>query len=492
MDDIIEKLRLLNYEINFCKKFHNEPITKFYFACNIYGYDFNYENNKEKENFPVQFAYFYDLCNWLLFIINNNININNLTNSKIEFKQYDKTLKNEVQLNELVSKLQKNKIKVVVNNRFKYGYGDSVCSVITQLCDKYLMNQNYIFKTPKFNKNKENKVIIENNFDDIILEDNINTNIGFKANTNYNFGNHFTVSTKDGSNNLFYNGFGVKKFISNGNVFSNNSNNIYNSNLTNNNTDKNENNNINNNFYNVDDFNNNEINSMDEKIYEKEFKEGLNIIKNDDIDVKEWEKELERVSINLNFNEMIKEKKLDKNNKNNKKVFDKIKEFSNYFDDENFKIIKDDINNYNYNINEDLKKIEKIEKNIKNSSNNNIRENIEKIKLTNSAINNYEEELMNIEEDIEFKEEEKNRILNKINKFDNNEKNLLNEDNNENKIKNIKTKIDGLIKEISNFDREIGIYNTNLWEYREKNNNNNENENEFNNENYNLFDEELK
>ena len=463
MDDIIEKLRLLNYEINFCKKFHNEPITKFYFACNIYGYDFNYENNNQMENFPVQFAYFYDLCNWLMFIINNNISINNLNDNKIEFKRYDKTLKLNEQLNELVQKLHNNKIKVVVNNRFKYGYGDSVCSVITQLCDKYLMNQNYIFKTPKFFKNKENK--IEKIYDDnIILEDNINTNIGFKANTNYNFGNHFTGSTRDGSNNLFYNGFGVKKFISNSN-FSNNNNND-------------------------DDFieNDNNNNSIEEKMYENDVCN--NILKNDnnEINEKEWEKELERVSINLNFNEMLKEKKIKNNN--NKKVFDKVKEYSNFIND-NFNEISNDINYYNNEIEGELKKIEKIEKNIQNSSNKNIKENIEKIKLTNSAINNYEDEFMNIEEDIEFKEEEMKRISNKMNKLNKNENNLLDDDNNdENKIKKIKKNIDNLVNEIKTFDRQIGVYNMSLWDFKKKNN-------KYENLNYNyndnnLFDEEWK
>jgi hypothetical protein len=419
------------------------------------------------ENFPVQFAYFYDLCNWLMFIINNNISINNLNDNKIEFKRYDKTLKLNEQLNELVQKLHNNKIKVVVNNRFKYGYGDSVCSVITQLCDKYLMNQNYIFKTPKFFKNKENK--IEKIYDDnIILEDNINTNIGFKANTNYNFGNHFTVSTRDGSNNLFYNGFGVKKFISNSN-FSNNNNN--------------------------DDFieNDNNNNSIEEKMYENDVCNNILKNNNNEINEKEWEKELERVSINLNFNEMLKEKKIKNNN--NKKVFDKVKEYSNYIND-NFNEISNDINYYNNEIEGELKKIEKIEKNIQNSSNKNIKENIEKIKLTNSAINNYEDEFMNIEEDIEFKEEEMKRISNKMNKLNKNENNLLDDDNNdENKIKKIKKNIDNLVNEIKTFDRQIGVYNMSLWDYNEKNINNKFNNLNYNNNNNNfdnLFDEELK
>ncbi len=39
MDYINEKLRLLNYENNFCKKINKEISNKYYFPINIYGYD---------------------------------------------------------------------------------------------------------------------------------------------------------------------------------------------------------------------------------------------------------------------------------------------------------------------------------------------------------------------------------------------------------------------------------------------------------------------
>ena len=50
MDDIIEKLRLLNYEINFCQKNNHEVIHKIYFACNMYGYTFDNNDNSSKES----------------------------------------------------------------------------------------------------------------------------------------------------------------------------------------------------------------------------------------------------------------------------------------------------------------------------------------------------------------------------------------------------------------------------------------------------------
>ena len=53
MDDIIGKLRLLNYEINFCQKYNHEIINKYYFACNMYGFNFDYKDNPTKETYPV-------------------------------------------------------------------------------------------------------------------------------------------------------------------------------------------------------------------------------------------------------------------------------------------------------------------------------------------------------------------------------------------------------------------------------------------------------
>lgn len=85
MEDIIEKLRLLNYEINFCQKYKKEIISKYYFACNL---NLNNslknrilspsaarpgENSEEaleyQKNTQNQFGLFYDISYWLLNII---------------------------------------------------------------------------------------------------------------------------------------------------------------------------------------------------------------------------------------------------------------------------------------------------------------------------------------------------------------------------------------------------------------------------------------
>lgn len=55
MDDIMEKLKLLNYESDFCLKLNKPEIVRIYFA---------YKDTKESVESKVQ--YFYELCYWLM------------------------------------------------------------------------------------------------------------------------------------------------------------------------------------------------------------------------------------------------------------------------------------------------------------------------------------------------------------------------------------------------------------------------------------------
>lgn len=72
MEDIIEKLRLLNYEENYCLKYGRDKITKFYFACNSFGTfnktitaNLNGINTLNTGNID-QFANFYEISYWLI------------------------------------------------------------------------------------------------------------------------------------------------------------------------------------------------------------------------------------------------------------------------------------------------------------------------------------------------------------------------------------------------------------------------------------------
>jgi hypothetical protein len=67
MEDIVEKLRLLDYENTFCKKYKKEIINKFYFASFTQKQPMN--KNSESSFKNSQFAYFYELSNWLISLI---------------------------------------------------------------------------------------------------------------------------------------------------------------------------------------------------------------------------------------------------------------------------------------------------------------------------------------------------------------------------------------------------------------------------------------
>lgn len=75
MEDICEKLRLIDYENTFCKKYRKEVISRFYFACNCNiqsskpSTPNSNQPNNSNTNLNVQFIYFYELCNWLLLLI---------------------------------------------------------------------------------------------------------------------------------------------------------------------------------------------------------------------------------------------------------------------------------------------------------------------------------------------------------------------------------------------------------------------------------------
>ena len=73
MEDILEKLKLINYEEAFCKKYKRETISRYYFACNSNGQIKPATPNTSNKDFNVvhspQLIYFYDLCNWLMLLI---------------------------------------------------------------------------------------------------------------------------------------------------------------------------------------------------------------------------------------------------------------------------------------------------------------------------------------------------------------------------------------------------------------------------------------
>ena len=432
MDDLIEKLRLINYEINFCQKHNHEIINKYYFACNIYGFNFDNKENSTKETYPVQFAYFYDLSNWLMALIKQNANINILQEIDIKFKKYDKKKQQEVQIQELLNDLKNLQIKVLYNSRFKFGYGDGVCLVLTQLCDKYLIKQNFIFKKPKFQDIQEIEKIKEYP-DDIPLEENIGTNIGFKSNTNYNFSGYKSIG--GGSKSKFFSGQKFKHFASIGPVNDENS--------TNYSAQAEEENKQNN------------VNSENAILYSN-------------IPEEDWQKEFNKVSNMLeiaevsdeymaSFSESSSNNKDSNKNEGNYPTVKYIKNMNKLLDDKLLDDV-DVIDNYSKNIEKELNYISNKENKI-SITNTGLKEELNKLKITKQANIHYQEEYDIINEDIKKMEKEKNKIEFELDKIKKEEKKFLNLDD-KNNLQKIKKAVENLYNDNNKLDEEISLVNT--------------------------------
>ena len=434
MDDLIEKLRLLNYEINFCQKHNHEIINKYYFACNMYGFNFDNKENTSKETYPVQFAYFFDLCNWLMALIKQNANINILQEIDIKFKKYDKKKQQEIQMQELLNDLKNLQIKVLFNSRFKYGYGDGVCLVLTQLCDKYLIKQNFIFKKPKFQDIQEIEKIKEYP-DDIPLEENIGTNIGFKSNTNYNFSGYKSLG--GGSKTKFYSGQKFKHFASIGPINDENSTNYS--------------------AQGDEDSNNKNTNINNE-----------NAILYSNIPEEDWQKEFNKVSNMLEIAEVSDEyfgsfSESSSNNKDNNKnegnypTVKYIKNMNKLLDDKLLDDI-DIIDNYSKNIETELNYITNKENKL-GVNNTGLKDELNKLKITKQANIHYQEEYDTICEDIKKMEKEKNKIEYELDKIQKQEKKILTVDD-KNNLQKIKKAIENIYQDNNKIDEEISLINT--------------------------------
>ena len=434
MDDLIEKLRLLNYEINFCQKHNHEIINKYYFACNMYGFNFDNKENTSKETYPVQFAYFFDLCNWLMALIKQNANINILQEIDIKFKKYDKKKQQEIQMQELLNDLKNLQIKVLFNSRFKYGYGDGVCLVLTQLCDKYLIKQNFIFKKPKFQDIQEIEKIKEYP-DDIPLEENIGTNIGFKSNTNYNFSGYKSIG--GGSKSKFYSGQKFKHFASIGPINDENSTNYS--------------------AQGEEDTNNKNTNINNE-----------NAILYSNIPEEDWQKEFNKVSNMLEIAEVSDEyfgsfSESSSNNKDNNKNegnYPTVKYIKNMNKLFNEKLLDDAdiIDNYSKNIENELNYISNKENKLGNN-NAGLKDELNKLKITKQANIHYQEEYDTICEDIKKMEKEKNKIEYELDKIKKQEKKILTVDD-QNNLQKIKKAIENIYHDGNKIEEEIALINT--------------------------------
>ena len=428
MDDMVEKLRLLNYEINFCQKHNHDIINKYYFAFNMYGFNFDNKDNASKESYPVQFAYFYDLANWLMALIKQNANINILQEIDVKFKKYDKKKPQDAQIQELLNDLKNLQVKVLLNSRFKFGYGDGVCLVLTQLCDKYLIKQNFIFKKPKFKDVQEIEKIKEYP-EDIPLEDNIGTNIGFKSNTNYNFNGFKSIG--GGSKTKFYSGQKFKHFTSIGPMGDETS-----TNFTGQQEEENNKNNANN----------------------------ENGILYSNVTEEDWQNEFNKVSNMLKIEEVPEENLASFSDNNdqgrtegNYQAVKQINNVSKLFSD---KYVNDAeyLDVYNKQIDKELQNINNKESKI-SVSNKGLKEELNKLKITKQANQHYQDEYDTINEDIKKMENEKKQIELKLSKLKKDEKKMMSYDDGKT-VQKIRKAIETIYADNNKLDEEISLMNT--------------------------------
>ena len=334
------------------------------------------------------------------------------------------------QIQDLLNDLKNLQVKVLLNSRFKYGYGDGICLVLTQLCDKYLIKQNFIFKKPKFQDVQE----IENIKDyseDIPLEENIGTNIGFKSNTNYNFSGFKSIGS--GSKTKFYSGQKFKHFTSIGPM---------NDELSTNYSGQGE-----------EDNNKNNTNSEQAILYSN--------IPEDD-----WQKEFNKVSNMLEIAEVSDEyfgsysENSSNNNQNkNEGNYPNVKHINNISKLFNNKLVNESqyLELYNEKIENELKNITNKENKI--TINNKIKEELNKLKITKQANKHYQEEFDTINKNIKMKENEKKNVENKLAKIKKDEKKVMKYDDKTymNKIRNA---IENLYEDNNKIAEEIDLLNT--------------------------------
>lgn len=105
----------------------------------------------------------------------------------------------ESHLNDLLAELKSIGIKIIENSKYQNGYGEGICLVLTQLLDKYLINQNFIFKKPiLISKEKDS----ENEIDEIIEDyQNVNNNNGNNSEKISN--NNNSTNNSDKFNNFY-------------------------------------------------------------------------------------------------------------------------------------------------------------------------------------------------------------------------------------------------------------------------------------------------
>lgn len=168
MEDILEYLKLLNYETDFCSERGLKPLSKCYFAVKVSASE--------------QFMYFVTLVSWLLTLCGQ---------SQGGWNQYDDP--NTV-TNNIVLDLKK--LDILIDyppSKLKSGSGEAVCQALFGLVQVALKAQRFKFKTP---------VIPEDDEDEGGADDNDQDNIVDIANNDFDDDDDIAELVETGANDL--------------------------------------------------------------------------------------------------------------------------------------------------------------------------------------------------------------------------------------------------------------------------------------------------
>jgi serine/threonine protein kinase len=142
MDDIQEKLKLLNYENLFCRVYKRTPVSHVYFAHYI-------DSNQ-------QLSYFYDLVYWLMSL---NKNKSPGPRPYTPLLSYESIGDPEEVAKHILADVKAFGIKAAENITpisIKNGYGEGVCVIINDLLNRELVRQDYKFCFPEIIESGKN------------------------------------------------------------------------------------------------------------------------------------------------------------------------------------------------------------------------------------------------------------------------------------------------------------------------------------------------
>ena len=130
MEEILDILKLLDYEHKLCKQKGFKPLSRVYFA-------------QQNQNASEQFIYFTTLVTWMLSINNHQVQ---------GWNKYDDPM---TASQNVILELQKLNIEVnMPPNKLKTGFGEGVCTVLLQLGQLSLQNK-FRFKKPVIKQDKD-------------------------------------------------------------------------------------------------------------------------------------------------------------------------------------------------------------------------------------------------------------------------------------------------------------------------------------------------